>query len=370
MVAQKALEKPLMQAITDGITKYLIDIPTNYIAEGLGNIGLKSVGDVIGTVGDKEVSGLSNIAAGNIGGLKDLYSGADTLVGGILPGGQKFAEGYLGQLYTGADKAIGGYLPNVAGAGYVPASTTAGAAAGANPAVSDGFLSSQDVYGSQFTDARLLDGTPIKFTPAGNLATNLNPLSGFDKFMGIASPAVKLAGAVGTIASMLDGKGGGGGGRVPTAAKGGNTSTGRSSSSSSRRKGMDAPEDGGGTTSGLAMGTRTVGEQIDAGARSDTEAVTSGETNGELGATQATRLLESSAGMSPDMLAGRVESEMDNLIAETLATESAVEVQEEAEEEEVARDVIQNLVTPQPTVVQPVYQPGSVGAFFAQPISQ
>lgn len=372
MVAEVAT-KPLMQTITDGITKYLIDIPTNAIADGLTKIGLDSVGNVIGTVGDKAVSGLSNIAAGNIVGLKDLYSGADTLVGGILPGGQKFAEGYLGQLYTGADKMFGGYLPNVGGAGYVaPNATNATlATTGGDTMVSDGFLRSQDVYGPQFTDARLLDGTPMKFSPTGTpLFSMAPPMSGIDKFMSIAQPTVKLAGAVGTIASMLDGKGGGGGGRVPTAAKGGNTGT-RSSSGLSRRSNLDAPEDkGGGSTSGLGMGRRSISDQIEASASSDTDAVTSGETNGELGATQATRMLESSAGMSPDQIANMANGDMDNLIAEALATESAVEVQEEVEGEDVARDVIQNLVTPQPTAIQPVHQPGSVGAFFAEPISQ
>ena len=91
----------------------------------------------------------------------------------------------------------------------------------------------------------------------------------------------------------------------------------RSSGCKSRRRDLDAPEDkGGGSTSGLAMGRRSIGEQIEAGASSDTDAVTSGETDGELGATQATRMLEASAGMSPDMLAGQVDSDLDNLIAE------------------------------------------------------
>ena len=57
--------------------------------------------------------------------------------------------------------------------------------------MSDGFLRSQDVYGPQFTDARLLDGTPMKFSPTGKLLTSMAPpMSGFDKFMSIAQPTV------------------------------------------------------------------------------------------------------------------------------------------------------------------------------------
>jgi hypothetical protein len=48
-------------------------------------------------------------------GLQGLYTNADKLLGGILPGGQALGQGYLGQLYTGADKMLGGYLPNIGG---------------------------------------------------------------------------------------------------------------------------------------------------------------------------------------------------------------------------------------------------------------
>ena len=100
------------------ITNTAVPAATNFVTNTIPN-----------AVGDLATNGLSG-----------LYTGADKLLGGILPGGQAFGQGYLGQMYTGADKMLGGYLPNIGGgaangmgAGYTPQFMKAQAAFNALP---------------------------------------------------------------------------------------------------------------------------------------------------------------------------------------------------------------------------------------------
>ena len=95
----------------------------NTIASGIGG-GLSNAVSHIPVVGNVLGDGLSHIGSSighlsngfNVGdALGSLYTGADTLLGGVLPGGQAFSQGYLGNLYGAADKALGGYLPNIGG---------------------------------------------------------------------------------------------------------------------------------------------------------------------------------------------------------------------------------------------------------------
>lgn len=109
------------------------EVPSYGLGSLLGNIA-SGVGKVASGIGSTLSNAATNVGnaftsagAGNFGNaLGSLYTGVDNLVGGILPGGQAFGQGYLGQLYTGADKMLGGYLPNIGGgaaaggAGYTP----------------------------------------------------------------------------------------------------------------------------------------------------------------------------------------------------------------------------------------------------------
>jgi hypothetical protein len=200
----------ILSSLVDKGTDYLIDVPLSYLQKGLGKIGLDTVGNVLVDSGnligggiDKLALGLTGQGGANFGsGLGDLYTGVDTLVGGVLPRGQDFGAGYLAQMF---------------GQGAAEGATKTGG-------VADGLRSSQDVYGSMFTDATLMDGTPIKFTPSGTpvgkLATSLAPnASGISGIVDKAMSGAKLASAVGAVAKMLDGGGGGSGGSNPTAGR-------------------------------------------------------------------------------------------------------------------------------------------------------
>ena len=98
----------------------------NAVASGIGGLGsavgrIPVVGNVLGDTLSGVGSAVGNLAQGDIGGaLGSLYTGADTLVGGVLPGGQAFSQGYLGNLYGKADNLMRGYLPNVGGVGITP----------------------------------------------------------------------------------------------------------------------------------------------------------------------------------------------------------------------------------------------------------
>ena len=115
----------------------LVDAGIDY-ATDVGNW----VGDGLSAAVDYGADALTS--AVNWGGdaLSSLYGGADKLVGGLLPGGQAFGDGYLANLYTGADKMVGGYLPNIGGgaamggAGYTPQYMQAQAAFDALPGAS------------------------------------------------------------------------------------------------------------------------------------------------------------------------------------------------------------------------------------------
>lgn len=92
-------------------------------ASSLGNLVSKVpvVGDTIGSVVSTAGKGLGNIVSGQFGsGLGNLYSAADTALGGFLPnmgvsGTIAPSGGWMASLYNAGDKALGGYLPNIGG---------------------------------------------------------------------------------------------------------------------------------------------------------------------------------------------------------------------------------------------------------------
>lgn len=75
--------------------------------------GLSSVGGAIGSLGSGLGGSLGALGAGNLGGA------LSSLGSGVLGAGAN-ALGGLGSLYTGADKIVGGLLPNIGGAGIAP----------------------------------------------------------------------------------------------------------------------------------------------------------------------------------------------------------------------------------------------------------
>jgi len=93
-------------------------------ADQLANIPFagETLSNGLGSIGDFGVEMLNGNFSTALG---DLYGGVDTLVGGILPGGQAFSQGYLSNLYSGADNMLGGYLPG----GQTPAQMQAAASA-------------------------------------------------------------------------------------------------------------------------------------------------------------------------------------------------------------------------------------------------
>jgi len=93
-------------------------------ADALASIPIagETLSNGLGSIGDFGVEMLNGNFSTALG---DLYGGVDTLVGGILPGGQAFSQGYLSNLYGGADKMLGGYLPG----GQTPAQMQAAASA-------------------------------------------------------------------------------------------------------------------------------------------------------------------------------------------------------------------------------------------------
>lgn len=352
----------ILSTLVDKGTDYLIDVPLSYLQKGLGKIGLDTVGNVLVDSGkligggiDKLALGLTGQGVGNFGGgLSDLYTGVDTLVGGVLPRGQDFGAGYLGQMFG------------------------QGATDGATKATSDGLLSSQDVYGKTFPDARLIDGTPIKFTQSGKLATSLAPkVTGANAFMDKAMAGAKLAGAIGTVASMFNGGGGSGGsnptaGRAPASKRieraGGALSASRRMSSPQANTPASAGGYGYGTgaSGGISMGTgMTEAEKIEAfnslvsSGVSPEEAkamVERGITDptatvvmpGTGGTTDASSIDLFSSELSKDEeLLNTFEDEVRNALAlrESVSeTAEAVEAQEEAEGGDTKEEIVNALV--------------------------
>ena len=122
------------------IRKRSTEVPS-YFIPGLGELisqGANAVGNFVTSTVPNFVTQTIPNAVKDFS-LSNLYTGADKLLGGILPNGQAFGQGYLGQLYTGADKMLGGYLPNIGGgaasggAGFTPQYMKAQAAFNALP---------------------------------------------------------------------------------------------------------------------------------------------------------------------------------------------------------------------------------------------
>lgn len=325
-----------------------------------------------------------------VDGLASLYTGADKVLGGLLPNigsaGVDLGAGYLGKLYSGADKLAGGYLPNLGITGTVtPAGQVTGAAA-ANSVYAPGFdkASTQAAFdalpgpgGSVAKAAGDLSGTilpagsaippgyvgssmgnsgNILLTPQAAAPSGLR--AGLSNFMSYAKPAVGLASAIGGLAAMLDGKGKV---SVPTGARSGGGSSrgsgGRSSGGSSgSRRAMEAPK-----TELKREIPKSLGSALTPGTKtedgSEIAAVTPGETNGELGAKQAVQTLEATAGMpSADMIESTVSGDLDNLLANVTETKSTLIEQQEMAEEDATQDAIQQFVapTPTPSVIMPM----------------
>lgn len=342
----------------------LVRAPLNYLGAGLQNVGLNSIGNAVTSLGGNLGQGIAELGMGNIGNsLKSLYTGADVALGGLLPGAQNVGSGYLASLYTSADKALGGKLPNFAnGFGYsAPAATNSALASGA---AGDGFLGSQDVYGKTFTDARLLDGTPIKFTPAGNLVTSLAPgASGLSGFMDKAMAGAKLAGAVGAVASLLNGGGSGGSnptaGRTPASSRmGGALSASRAMS---QPQSNSAPAGGGyyagtGASGGISMGMteaekiEAVNDLIDRGytldqARAMVDPTAQAVMPGTGGAVDASSIdLFKAAQGSSEQLLNDLSNELNSLSETVNETADAVDAQEQAESGDTKEELIDALV--------------------------
>ena len=82
--------------------------------------GLSSVGGAIGSLGSGLGGSIGALGAGNLGGA------LSSLGSGVLGAGAN-ALGGLGSLYTGADKIVGGLLPNIGSAGIAPSQGYLGA---------------------------------------------------------------------------------------------------------------------------------------------------------------------------------------------------------------------------------------------------
>ena len=156
---------------------------TNFVTSTVPNFVTQTIPNAIGEVAK--------------GGLSGLYTGADKLLGGVLPGGQAFGQGYLGQLYTGADKMLGGYLPNVGGgavngtgAGYTPQFMKAQAAFNALPGPGSNGLGAGQV-GTSF------NGGPMSVSNINTPLASGAGMSGWDKL----SMGIQGAGLLGSIFS-------------------------------------------------------------------------------------------------------------------------------------------------------------------------
>lgn len=340
------------EAVNEG-TKTIGQQIMGALARGASNIGLKGVATELGK-----------------GGLGGLYGGLDALVGGVLPMGQDIGAGYLANLYTGADKLAGGRLPNFAdGFGYIdeaanqavgasvgsvmPGGTTSGAGQG-------GFDVSSVAYpgAPTYPNAMAGGGTHSMFQNPDIIASsNLTPSSFMGNVMSYAKPALGLASAVAGIAKVLDDpkSAGGGGGNAPAGSRAPSVSSGLRASQ------IKSPS-GGDRSSAIAIGGgKTGASDVESTASEETKAV-----NSEIGgATIATRDIEASAGMNNlNDIAAMAESNMNDLLPEVMATESAVDAEEEAEEEEIQKQAIQQLVTPANELV-----PMGNGAYKFNPVN-
>lgn len=387
----------MLQEIVNAGTKYLIDVPLSYLSQGLGQIGLDAVGNVIGNAGNYLSSGLNNLAAGNFaGGLGDLYGGLDTVVGGVLPGGQNLAQGYVGQLYTGADKMLGGALPNFGGVGYVepvgagaigqvmPGGTTSGAgmSAAGGPVGATGPMGPAGAPTGGVTTTLYRGGAPV-----GSLTQPTSEVVGGagSSFLDKALGAAQLAATVGGVAAMLDGGGGGGGGN-PAAGRPKPSRTGGALQASRRMsaptgagvgRGAGASSGGGmsggggaprGGVSGLGEGEVSEGEKLAAfnslvaggmpadEAQDVVDALTKGSADafkalmpGGSGETEDVEDIDLSTETDPRVIEremGELRKEVDKLAESVEETEEAVEAQEDAEEVEEG-DIVLDALRPQ-----------------------
>ena len=154
------------------------EVPSYGLGSMLANLGSKvvsGVGNVASGIGSTLSNAATNVGnaftsagAGNFGNaVGSLYSGVDNLVGGILPGGQAFSQGYLGNLYGGADKMLGGYLPNIGGGaaaggvGYTPQYMSAQRAFDALPGPAH---LNPNMVGTSF------NGGPVTYSPINTAA--------------------------------------------------------------------------------------------------------------------------------------------------------------------------------------------------------
>lgn len=391
-----------LSGFVDKATDYLIDIPMGYLQKGLGAIGLDGVGNIFVDSGKLLGGGIDKLALGQFGGgVGDLYSGLDTLVGGVLPGGQNLAQGYIGQLYTGADKMLGGVLPNFGGVGYVeptgaigavmPGGTTSGAGMGAGGSV--GATGPMGPAGAGVAPQSGVTTTLYRGgAPVGSLTQPTSDVVGGagSSFLDKAMGAAQLAATVGGVAAMLDGGGGGGGGN-PAAGRPKPSRTGGALQASRRMgaptggmagRGAGASSGGGmsgggggprGGISGLGEGevsesdklaafnslvaggmpadeAQDVVDALSKGSDAAFQALMPGGSGGtqsvedidvgEVSTEEASRAIEVAKEMD------ELEREVNKLSESVQETEEAVEAQEEAEEVEEA-DIVLDALRPQ-----------------------
>lgn len=157
-----------LSALGSWVANTAVPAATNFVTQTVPNFVTQTIPNAIGEVAK--------------GGLSGLYTGADKILGGVLPGGQAFGQGYLGQLYTGADKMLGGYLPNIGGgaangmgAGYTPQYMKAQAMFDALPGPGSNGLRAGQV-GTSF------NGGPMSVSSINTpLASGAGGMSGWDK---------------------------------------------------------------------------------------------------------------------------------------------------------------------------------------------
>jgi hypothetical protein len=96
------------------------------VVGGILGPAIGGLGGMVGSIGGGLAGGIGGLAAGNIGGA------ISSLGSGLLGAGSNLIGG-LGGMYTGADKMVGGILPNIGSAGITPSWVNPAAPAGSVP---------------------------------------------------------------------------------------------------------------------------------------------------------------------------------------------------------------------------------------------
>lgn len=140
------------------------------LAAGLGAVGglassipvvggvlgpaISGLGGMVGSIGGGLAGGIGGLAAGNIGGA------VSSLGSGLLGAGSNLIGG-LGGMYTGADKMVGGILPNIGSAGVTPSWVNPTAPAGSVPMTDASGLPQMSLPGSGGPPLGEVSGMPV-----------------------------------------------------------------------------------------------------------------------------------------------------------------------------------------------------------------